>query len=176
MFKLMRPKELKLSWREYIFLILYTIVIAFTAVIIHETAHVLSAMALGIPFVELQPGFMWINPSIILPEWFTSPHRTIVYYAGGLATGTVLLVLYLWHWMRRYWRQPTFFRWSAGLVTLFFAAVQFAFGYLEGHYHGAYILGAMSSFSLVNLLSYGWAVSAIFFHLALYPWRKMRTA
>jgi len=176
MFKLMRPKEFKLSWREYIFLILYTIVIAFTAVIIHETAHVLLAMALGIPFVELQPGFMWINPSIILPEWFTSPHRTIVYYAGGLATGTVLLVLYLWHWMRQYWRNPTFFRWCLGLVTLTLVSVQFAFGYLEGHYHGAYITGAMSLFSPANLLVYGCAVPAVFFHLALCPWRKMRTA
>jgi hypothetical protein len=176
MLGLRRLKGIRLSWREYIYLMLYTLALAFVAVMIHETAHIVSAIAFGVRFVELQPGFMGINPSIILPAWFTGTHRTVVYYAGGLTAGMVLLLFYLCYWMRKCRHCSTFFHWSLGLVTLFFTAVQFAFAYLEGHYHGAYILGPMSSFSPANLLAYGWAVSAVFFHSALCPWKMMRKA
>jgi len=168
-------KELRLSGRQYGFLMLYTLALAFVMVVIHEAAHVLSAMVLGVRFVELQPGFMGMNPSVTLPEWFTSTRRAIVYYAGGLTTGMVLLLFYLCYWMRKYCHNPTFFYWLMGLVTLMFAAVQLAFGYLEGSYHLAYIIGAMSFFSPADLLAYGWAFSAIFFHSALCQWRKMGT-
>jgi len=173
LFCLRRLKELRLNRRQYTYLMLYTLALAFIAVIIHETVHILSAIVLGVPFVELQPGFMGINPSITLPEWFTGTPRTIVYYAGGLTTGTVLLLFHLCYWMRKYRRHPTFFHWSLGLVTFMLAAIQFASGYLEGHYHTAYIIGAMSFLSPTDVLTYGWAVSAIFFHWALCPWRKM---
>ena len=174
MFGLRRLKELRLSGRQYGFLMLYTLALVFVMVVIHETAHILSAMVLGVRFVELQPGFLGMNPSVTLPEWFTGTRHTIVYYAGGLTSGTALLLFYLCYWIRKYWRHPTFFHWSLGLVTLMLAAIQFAFGYLEGRYHGAYIVGAMSFFSPADVLAYGWAVSAIFFHWALCPWRKMR--
>jgi hypothetical protein len=55
------------------------------------------------------------------------------------------------------------------------AAVQFAYGHLEGLYHGAYVVGAMSFLSPTALLAYGWAISAVFFHSTLCPWRKMIT-
>lgn len=167
-------KELRLSWREYGYLMLYTLALVFAVVIIHEAAHILSAMALGVRFVELQPGFMGINPSVTLPEWFAGTCRTIVYYAGGLTAGMVLLLFCLCYWMPKYWHNPTFFHWLLGVVTFMLAAVQFAFGYLEGRYHGAYIIGAMSFLSPTDALAYGWAIAAVFFHSALCPWRKMR--
>lgn len=173
MFGLRRLKELRLSRRQYIYLMLYTLALALVVVVIHETAHILSAMVLGVRFVELQPGFMGINPSVTLPEWFIGTRRTIVYYAGGLTAGMALLLFYLCYWLRKYWHNPNFFNWLLGLITFMLAAVQFASGYLEGRYHGAYIIGAMSFLSLTDLLAYGWAVSAIFFHSALCPLRKL---
>jgi len=175
LFGLRRLKELRLSGRQYGSLMLYMLAVVLVVVVIHETAHILTAMVLGVRFVELQLGFMGINPSVTLPDWFTGTHRTIVYYSGGLTAGMVLLIFYLCYWMLKYWCNPTFFHWSLGLVTLMFAAVQFAFGYLEGHYHGAYIIGAMSFFSPTDLLAYGWTIAAVFFHSALCPWRKMGT-
>jgi len=51
--------------------------------------------------------------------------------------------------------------------------MQFATGYLEGRYHAVYIIGAMSLFSLTDVLTYGWAASAVFFHSALCPRQRM---
>jgi len=153
---------------------LYMLVLTFVVVIIHETAHILTAMVLGVRFVELQLGFMGINPSVTLPEWFIGTRQTVVHYAGGLTAGMVLLLFYLGYWMRKYRWNPTFFSWSLGLITLLLAAMQFATGYLEGRYHAAYIIGATSFLSPTEVLIYGWTVSAVFFHSALCPWRRMR--
>ncbi|RLC61665.1 MAG: hypothetical protein DRI01_08120, partial [Chloroflexi bacterium] len=93
---------------------------------------------------------------------------------GGLAVGTVFLLFYLLCWMRKYRRNPSFFVWSLGAVTLMLAAMQFAIGYLEGRYHAAYIIGAMAFLSPTDILTYGWALAAVFFHSALCPWKMMR--
>ena len=153
---------------------MYTVAIAAASVILHEAAHIVAALALGVHFDELQLGFLGINPSVTLPQWFTGTPRTIVCYAGGLASGVGLLLFYLPYWARKYRSGPSFFRWSVGAVAIMFGAMEFATGYLEGRYHAAYIMGAMSLLSVTNILIYGWAVSAIFFHAALCPWRRMR--
>jgi len=174
LFRIRRPERLRLSRREAVRLMLYTVAIAAVSVLAHEAAHILAALALGVPLSELQLGFLGINPSVTLPEWFTGTPRTIVRYAGGLATGAGLLLFYLLYWARRYRPQPSPFCWSVGLVTVVLAAIQFATGYLEGRYYGAYIIGATSAFSVTDILIYGWAVSAVFFHSAVCPLRKIR--
>jgi len=173
MFRFSRPKEFRLSWRQCGYLILYTLAMVVVLVVLHEAAHILAAMALGAQFAELKLGFMGINPSVTLPEWFTGPRQTVVHYAGGLAVGTVFLLFYLVYWMRKYRRNPGFFVWSLGAVTLMLAAMQFATGYLEGRYHAAYIIGAMVFLSPTDILTYGWALAAVFFHSALCPWRRI---
>ena len=174
MFRIRRPEGLRLTGRQFVHIVLYTLAIATASVLAHETAHIVAALALGVPLGELQLGFLGINPSVTLPEWFTGTPRIIVWYAGGVAAGAVLLIFYLLYWVRKYRRAPSFFRWSLGAITMVFAAMQFASGYLEGRYHAAYIMGAMSVFSLTNILMYGWAVSAVFFHNAVCPLRLMR--
>jgi len=169
-----RLEGLRLSRREAVKLMLYTVAIAAASVLAHEAAHILAALALGVPFGELQPGFLGINPSVTLPEWFTGTPRTIVRYAGGLATGAGLLLFYLLHWARIYRHNRSAFCWSLGLVTVVLSAIQFATGYLEGRHYPAYIMGAMSVFSVTDILIYGWAVSAVFFHSAVCPLRQIR--
>jgi hypothetical protein len=174
LFRLKRPKEFRLSQRQYGFVMLYTLLLVMALVIIHETAHIVAAMVFGARLGELKLGFLGINPSVVLPEWLTGTRQTVVHYAGGLTTGAVLLLFYLLCWMRKYRRSPSFFTWSLGLITLALAAMQFATGYLEGRYHAAYIIGSMSFLSPTDILTYGWAISAVFFHSSLFPWRKMK--
>jgi len=136
LFRLKRPREFRLSQRQYVLVLLYTLAVVVTLVIIHEAAHILTAMVLGVRFGELKLGFMGINPSVTLPEWFTGTRQTVVHYAGGLTVGTVLLLFYLLYWMRKYRRNPSFFTWSLGLITLMLAGIQLATGYLEyGYLH-----------------------------------------
>ncbi len=174
LFRIRGPGGLRLSRREGTYLMLYTVGIAAASVLAHEAAHILAALAVGVPFSELQLGFLGINPSVTLPEWPTGTPMTIVRYAGGLAAGAGLLVFYLVYWARKYHRSPSFFHWALGAVTIVFAAMQFATGYLEGRYHAAYVIGAMSAFSLTDVLIYGWAVSAVFFHNAVCPLRLIK--
>ena len=169
-----KSKEFRLTWRQCAYLMLYMLVMVVVLVVLHEGAHILAAMALGACFSELELGFIGINPAVILPECFAGPCQTIVRYAGGLATGTIFLVFYLTYWVRKYQRNPGFFVWSLGAVTLMMAAMQYATGYLEGCYHAAYIAGAMEFFSPTEILIYGWAAAAILFHSALCPTRKMK--
>jgi hypothetical protein len=61
-----------------------------------------------------------------------------------------------------------------GVTTIMFAAEQFATGYLEGRYHGVYIMGATTLFSPADILTYGWMIAAVFFHFSLCPGKKMR--
>jgi len=176
LFRLKRPKEFKLSRRQCVYLMLYTLAMIVVLVIIHEAAHIMTAMVLGVRFGELKLGFMGINPSVTLPEWFTGTRQTVVHYAGGLTVGVVFLLFYLFYWVRKYRRDPGFFTWSMGAITLMLAAIQFATGYLEGRYHTAYIIGAMSFPSPTDILTYSWAISAVFFHSSLCPWRNIKTS
>jgi len=82
---------------------------AIAFIFIHEAAHILTAMTFGARFGELTLGFMRINPSVTLREWFTGTRRTIVHYSGGLAVGATFLLFYLVYWVPKYYRNPNFF-------------------------------------------------------------------
>jgi len=165
-----------MSRRASVYVVLYLISVAAISVAVHEAAHIMAACVLGVPFAELKLGFCGINPSVTLPVWFTGTPRLIVYYAGGLVPGLILLLTYLFYWMRRYRRQPSILSWSLGLVTIVLAAMQWAIAYMEGHYHEAYINNAGSLFSPTNILVCGFMVAAFFFHSALSPRTRMRKA
>ena len=168
--------KLRMSRRTSVYVVLYLISVAAISVVVHEAAHIIAAWFLGVPFAELKLGFYGINPSVTLPVWFTGTPRLVVYYAGGLVPGLILLLAYLFYWMRRYRRQPAVLSWSLGLITIVLAAMQLAISYMEGHYHEAYINNAGSLFSPTNMLVCGFAVAAFFFHSALSPRTRMRKA
>ena len=174
LFRIKRPEGLRLSQREGIYLMLYTVVIAAASVLTHEAAHIIAAIALGVSPSELQIGFLGINPCVTLPGRFTGTPQTIVHYAGGLTAGVGLFLFYTLYWVRKYHSKPSFCYWCLGAVTIVLVGMQLATGYLEGRYHGAYIAGATSLFSPTDILIYGWAVSALFFHAALCPWQRIK--
>jgi len=164
----------RLTRRQAIYLMLYTAGLVVVSVIIHEGAHIIAAMTFGASFSELRLGFLGVNPSVTLPVWLTGRSLTTVYYAGGLTAGALFLIPYLLYWMPVYRRNPAFFTWSLGLVTAVMAAIQFACGYLEGRHHNAYIAGGIS-FSITDVVIYGWAFAAGLIHWKLCPLRRVKT-
>ena len=92
---------MKLSRRQLVYVVLYSLSVFLMTIIVHEASHILAALLLGVPFAELELGFYGINPSVTIPSWFSSTPRIIVYYAGWLVTGLILLFTYLLFWMRR---------------------------------------------------------------------------
>lgn len=166
--------KLKLSRRQLVYLVLFVVLMAIAVIFIHEAAHILTAVIQGVPFGELKFGFRGINPSITLPQWVDEHARTVIFYAGGLPTGAVFLLGYLLYWRRKYHREPSLLYWAMGLTTIMLATEQCAAGYLEGRYHGAYIMSATNLFSPTDALTYGWIIAAVFFHLSLCPRGKMR--
>jgi hypothetical protein len=167
---------MKLSRREFKHVVLYLVSLALISLIVHEVSHVLAALLLGVPFAELELGFYGINPSVTTPAWFSGTPRLVVYYAGGLVPGLMLLCMYLFFWIRRYNRRPSIPNWCFGLVTLELAVLQLAISYLEGSHHSAYIAGAGLLFSSTHILIYGFMISAFFIHRALSPRSKIKEA
>ena len=136
----------KLDRRQYLRLIIYTVVLLVTLVLIHECAHVLTAAFLGVPLQELKVGFWGVSPAVTLPGWFRGTPRIIVYYSGGFFSGTVLAGYYLFQLRRYYFQKPTQYLWAKGLITIALAATQFATGILEGQFHNAYVSGCQGYF------------------------------
>ncbi len=151
----------------------YLIVLAVISVFIHEAAHVAAAVTRGIPFGELKIGFWGINPSVTLPPGLNDATKTIIFYAGGLTSGFVLLLFYGFYWVRKYHKKPSKLTWVFGMVTIALAAVQFSFGYLEGRYYSTYITGAGTILSPAHLLTLGWMAAALLVHFGVCPRSKV---
>lgn len=157
----MKIIKLKLNRRQFGFLMAYVVSAAIMLVIIHEAAHILAAAIRGVPFGELKLGFLGINPSVTIPQWVDENTKTVIFYAGGLTAGFLFLLGYLLYWVRKYRREPLLLYWAMGLTTIMVTAEQFAAGYLEGRYHGAYIVSATTLFSPTDVLTYGWMIAAL---------------
>ena len=62
--------------------------------VLHETGHVLAAMASGIPFRALEFHFYAPGPGVQLPTTMPLDKLPFNYYAGGFFAALVLLVVY----------------------------------------------------------------------------------
>jgi len=142
--------------------------------IVHEVAHVVAALVIGVPFSEIEIGFYGINPSVTIPERFISSNLSIFYYAGGLAPVLILLFIYLLYWYRKYHRESSFMTWFMGAITIAAAGFQIAQGYNEGRFHAAYIHYAGSLFNILQINILALVIIAILTHIILCPISKIK--
>lgn len=163
----------RLDRRQYACLVVYVLGLVIGVIFIHEAAHIAMALVQGVPFAELKIGFWGINPSVTLPSGLEESVKTPIFYAGGLTTGALLLLVYFLYWVRKYSITPSRLTWALGLATIALAAVEFANGFLEGRYHAAYLYGATTLLSPTHMLTIGWVLATVVMHLGLCPRKKL---
>lgn len=166
----------RLNQRDFVNLATYLVILGVVMVLVHEAFHLLTALYQGVQFASLEIGFWGINPAVTLPACLTESTMKPIFYAGGIGTGVLLLGFYLICWVRKFKHSPSRLNWAMALATLVFSAEQLATGYLEGHYHSAYLYGATTLFSLTHLFTVSWMVLAVLAHLFLCPREKFKTA
>jgi len=142
------------------------ILVAFV-VILHEGAHFLTALILGVPIAN----FVWFDPNYLSPVLKSasvgySIEAQIVGYAGGLVTGTVLLAVLA---LKRAWFKKSLYKWFLGLSIATFGFWQISHGILEGAFHQKYISDVTNLFSSSYYIGYASGL----FGMALY-WLSMR--
>lgn len=154
--------------------LLYLLGLVIAVTIVHETAHFVAALSIGVPFSEIAFSFDGINPSLTIPERFASSNLSILHYAGGLIPAVILTFIYLLHWYRRFRREPSLMNWTMGLITIVAAGFQLAQGYNEGRFHAAYIYYSDSLLNILNIPIYLLVIAAILIHFTLCPRSKMK--
>jgi hypothetical protein len=137
-------------------------------VIVHEGAHYIAALILGIPIAH----FTWFDPNYFAPVFVSASQdyttgMTIVSYAGGFITGLLLLsILFLkWNWFKQ-----SLYNWLLGLYLATFGFWQICQGILEGAFHQDYISNATNLlFSPTHYIGYASAFLGMFLYWLLMP-------
>ncbi len=114
--------------------------------IIHEVAHLIAALAIGVPIVS----FTWFDPqysgvALVTGTTESRSALTVIGCSGGLVTGMLLLVTVV---VKREWFKQSLFRWLVGLWMFALGTSQICVGILEGMATDVYVAGA------TNLLSW----------------------
>ncbi|MFC1965719.1 hypothetical protein ACFLWI_02060 [Chloroflexota bacterium] len=146
----------------------YFITVIISVIIIHESAHFLAALAIGVPFNEIKVGLIGTNPGITIPERFSNAPLGIYHYAGGFLPALLLSFVYIL-WYRKYRKKPSNITWDYGTITISVIGMQLAQGYVEGRFHAAYILYSGSPFNVLIIFEVVIVAFAIFIHYQLFP-------
>ena len=152
----------------------YTFSLIIIMIVIHEAAHGISALILGVPLSEMTIELYGINPSVVLPERFINSNLTLYHWSGGITAGVSFLLLYFLFWLRRFQSKPSIMSSILGLTTICIAASQLANGYIEGRFHHAYIVLAGSINNPLNIIIYIAVIASFFIHFSLFPISKIR--
>lgn len=168
MFSEIRNNKLKITC-----LLAYLITVFVIAIIIHESAHFLAALTIGVPFSEIEIGWIGYNPSVTIPDRFFDVPLGLFYYSGGFSAAFVLLCGYFLVWYRRYRNKPSFTTWAYGAITMMSIGTQLGQGYLEGRFHAAYIYYAGSLFNVASIVVYGFFALAMLSHFQFFPITKL---
>ncbi len=142
--------------------------------VIHEGAHAISALILGVPVSEITIRSYGINPAVVIPERFINSNLTLYYWSGGITAGVSFLAVYFLVWFRKFQRTPSISNSMLGLITFVVATVQLAQGYFEGRFHHAYIVSSGSMFNPLNNIIYIIVIASIFIHFSLFPMSKIK--
>ena len=164
-----RKNKLKITY-----LLAYLIAVFIVTIIIHESAHFLAALTIGVPFSEIEIGWIGNNLGVTIPDRFSSVPLGLFYYAGGFSTAFVLLCGYFLIWYRRYRDKPSFMTWAYGAIIMMCIGIQLGQGYLEGQFHAAYIFYADSLFNVASIVVYGFFAMAMFSHFQFFPITKLK--
>jgi len=132
-------------------------------VIIHEGAHYVAALIVGIPIAH----FTWFDPNYFAPVFISgSTENTTgmvtVGYAGGLVTGVLLLAILV---LKRQWFRQSLYQWLLGFYVATFGFWEICQGILEGAFHQTYISNATNLlFSSTHYIGY----ASAFLGMAVY--------
>ena len=137
-------------------------------VIVHEGAHYIAALILGIPIAH----FTWFDPNYFAPAFFSgsiehTTKMTIVSYAGGLVTGLLLLSILFF---KRSWFKQSLYRWLLGFYIAMFGFWEICQGILEGAFHQVYIHNATNLlFSPIHYIGYASALLGMALYWVFMP-------
>ena len=142
--------------------VLSLLALTLVTVIIHEGAHLVTAVILKVPVAS----FIWFDPRYFAPVFVSGSTEytlgvKVVSYAGGLVTGVLLLAILA---LKREWFKQSLYRWLLGLYIATFGFWQICQGILEGAFHDMYIADATDIFSLSYCIGY----ASAFLGMALY--------
>ncbi len=132
-------------------------------VIIHEGAHYITALIVGIPIAH----FTWFDPNYFAPVFISgSTENTTgmmtVGYAGGLVTGVLLLAILV---LKRQWFRQSLYQWLLGFYVATFGFWEICQGILERAFHQTYISNANNLlFSSTHYIGY----ASVFLGIVLY--------
>jgi len=152
----------------------YLLGLVVVTTIVHEVGHFIAALVMGIPLNEIDIGLYGINPSVTIPERFASSNLSIFYYAGGLTTAGILIIVYLIFWYRKYKREPSLINWLMGLITITIAGFHLAQGYNEGRFHAAYIYYSQTLFNPLTIIICLSVIVFILLHFLICPRSKIQ--
>ena len=108
------------------------------SIVFHEMAHWLTAFFIGVPISEIKIRFYLINPAVAIPKSIPPEYVPYFFYSGGITSGTILLIFYVFYWAKKYYHNPSATNWIMSVIIIFSAAIQIYFGILEGTYHESY--------------------------------------
>ncbi len=137
-------------------------------VIVHEGAHYVAALILGIPIAH----FTWFDPNYFAPVFVSASKdyttgMTIVSYAGGLVTGFLLLSILVF---KKSWFKQSLYSWLLGLYVAMFGFWEICQGILEAAFHQAYISNAANLLlSPTHYIGYASAFLGMFLYWLLMP-------
>jgi len=131
-------------------------------IIIHEAAHWLTAVFIGVPTSDIKIGFYGINPGVEIPTSTPPEYVPFFFYSGGFTSGIFLLLLYFLYWVKIYRRNPSTTYWIMSMFITISVAIQFYIGVLEGKYY-TYYGSHINQFQLLIFI-----IATSTFHVAVF--------
>jgi len=151
-------------------LFLSLIALLLLTTVIHEGAHYAAAVIMKVPITS----FTWFDPRYLAPVFISGATKStigykVVSYAGGLATGVLLLAILV---LKREWFKQSLYRWLLGFYIAMFGSWQICQGILEGTFHQRYIADATNILSLSYCVGYASAVLGMALYWVFMPGLK----
>jgi hypothetical protein len=136
----------------------------FIPIIIHEAAHWISAVIIGIPITEIKLGWHSLGPGVSIPLSTPPESLPFFFYSGGITSATIILLLYVFYWMRLYYNISSSTNWIMSIIILFSFVIQLYIGLLEGNYYQDYP-NYMNNYNLIIFIFALALIHAIVFFL-----------